>query len=187
MRSNPRHAAAALVLLILAWRGMPAAPPATPSTTPATTRAAASSACRDWVEIARDGQTELACGLDGVAAHLRACPPAGPIRRGDRVRIGPGCQTQVRPMDPRRRLALGIKLDVNRASAHALTAVRGIGRATARRIVAGRPYARLVDLERVRGIGPARRRRFTSSLRPSPAPVLWPSSPPPAASTPRTP
>lgn len=53
-------------------------------------------------------------------------------------------------------------LDLNAASATELEGLPRIGPALAARIVAGRPYARIEDLERVRGIGA----RTIESLRP---------------------
>ncbi len=53
-------------------------------------------------------------------------------------------------------------VNVNDATQAELETIPGIGPALARQIIAGRPYARIEDLERVRGIG-----RFTvSSIRP---------------------
>nr|WP_276600507.1 MULTISPECIES: helix-hairpin-helix domain-containing protein [unclassified Nannocystis] len=52
--------------------------------------------------------------------------------------------------------ALAIPVDLNYASAPELESLPGIGPELARRIVEGRPYATVDDLNRVRGIGPAR-------------------------------
>ncbi|WP_434416380.1 ComEA family DNA-binding protein [Nannocystis pusilla] len=52
--------------------------------------------------------------------------------------------------------ALAIPVDLNQASASELESLPGIGPELARRIVEGRPYATVDDLNRVRGIGPAR-------------------------------
>lgn len=52
--------------------------------------------------------------------------------------------------------------DVNHADLDALSALPGIGRRTAQRIVEARPFASVDDLLRVRGIGP----RKLSRLRP---------------------
>lgn len=60
--------------------------------------------------------------------------------------------------------ALGYRLDLNRSSAGELTIIKGIGRRTAEKIVAFRrrhgPFKQLVDLRRVRGIGPKKLSRF---------------------------
>lgn len=160
MRPIARHAAAALILCGIAWAGWPAAPKS-----PAPS-------CHDWIEVRR-AHTTLQCGIASIAATLDACDTQVEIRRGDRVRID-DCTIGVGPMNPRRRLALGMRLDVNTASNATLTAVSGIGPAMARRIVAKRPYTRIEDLERVRGIGPKRRRRFMKSLRIGPERRLWP-------------
>jgi hypothetical protein len=51
--------------------------------------------------------------------------------------------------------SLGQPVDLNRASPAELESLPRIGPALAKRIVAGRPYADLASLQRVRGIGPA--------------------------------
>jgi competence protein ComEA len=57
-------------------------------------------------------------------------------------------------------MALGVRIDVNLASAADLQAIPGVGPSTAAAIVARRdlqgPFADIAHLERVRGIGPAR-------------------------------
>ncbi len=45
-------------------------------------------------------------------------------------------------------------LDVNQAAAAALRTIPGVGEVMAQRIIAGRPYRTLTELERVKGIGP---------------------------------
>jgi phosphatidylserine/phosphatidylglycerophosphate/cardiolipin synthase-like enzyme len=47
-------------------------------------------------------------------------------------------------------------LNVNTATQQQLEALPGIGPELARRIIAGRPYRQLPDLERVRGLGPSK-------------------------------
>ena len=53
-------------------------------------------------------------------------------------------------------------VNVNNATAAELETIPGIGPALARQVIAGRPYARIEDLERVRGIG----RYAVNSIRP---------------------
>lgn len=177
MRSTARHAATALFLLCLAA-----------STWPGTAAKAVDARCADWIGVDDAGVLTLRCGVDPALARiLQRCPPDAPIRRGDRVILSPDCATTIAPLGAAQRLALGLRIDVNTASSTELQVVSGIGPATARRIVARRPYARLVDLERVRGIGPTRRAALTASLTLARPPLLWPSSTPSGASTPRKP
>ena len=61
---------------------------------------------------------------------------------------------------------MGLKLSVNEASASELVAIPGVGPATARHIVAGRPYEGMGDLVRARGIGPKRLKALRRYLRP---------------------
>ncbi len=133
----------------------------------------------------------LVCSLASLDGLLRICPPAGPIRAGDRLTPTPGllgCRLAVRPLPAARRLALGLKLDVNRATARDLEALAGVGPATAAALVAARPYHTWAELERARGIGPKRRARLRPYLTLRPPPPLRPSSSPPRdASAPRTP
>jgi competence protein ComEA len=48
------------------------------------------------------------------------------------------------------------KIDLNTANAEALQTLPGVGPATAREIIAARPFSSVNDLEKVSGIGPAR-------------------------------
>ena len=56
------------------------------------------------------------------------------------------------------------RIDVNSASLAQLETLPGVGPATARKIIAGRPYARLEDLLRVSGIGPKTLERLRSLI-----------------------
>lgn len=48
---------------------------------------------------------------------------------------------------------LGVPVDVNAGAKQDLESLRGVGPVVAQRIVDGRPYARVEDLDRVKGIG----------------------------------
>lgn len=55
---------------------------------------------------------------------------------------------------PQATRVFGGRLSLNRASQAELEGLPGVGPALAARIVAGRPYTRLADLDAVKGIGP---------------------------------
>ncbi|MCB9759321.1 MAG: helix-hairpin-helix domain-containing protein [Alphaproteobacteria bacterium] len=93
-----------------------------------------------------------AAGLDPSAW------PDAPLSDASRVEVaGRGVHVQAAPS-----LALGRPLDLNRATAAQLEALPGIGPSLASAIVADRglegPFTSIEELERVRGIGPAKRR-----------------------------
>lgn len=139
-----------------------------------------------WVGLQEEASLQLTCGIGAAAATLVRCPPSRDVHPGDVVRAEAGttgCQTRVRPLPAPLRLALGQPLPANEASRSDLEALPGIGPALAARVVAARPYAHPADLLRVKGIGPARLQTLAPLLRWGPPPLLWPSWPPPAAST----
>lgn len=57
-------------------------------------------------------------------------------------------------------------LSLNTATLEELEALPGVGPVLARRILEGRPYGRVEDLLRVRGIGPATLERLRPYVRP---------------------
>lgn len=102
--------------------------------------------------------------LAGGPLPGRSCQPEG---RGDPPRHWIGCASDP---GPRRALAggervlLGLRLDVNRASAEDLAALPGIGPGLATAIAADRErrgrFPDVESLRRVRGIGPSRLARL---------------------------
>ncbi len=183
VRNNPRgwpmdqnvgssHRTAAIATLVLAgaWPFRPARGPQDPATP-----------CRAWVEVVRAGTQVLTCGRgtggEAVRTLLGRCPPDRPVRFGDRLTPqGAPCRTHVTSLPASVRLGLGLRLDLNRASLSELVAIPGIGPRTARRIVDRRPYASVLDLERVRGIGPVRRSRFARWAEVGAGSVVWPAN-----------
>jgi competence protein ComEA len=107
------------------------------------------------------------------AAPRARCVPEG---RGDPPRHWIGCAADPGPpraLDGAERLALGLPLDLNAASADELARVPGLTRRLAGAIVADRarrgPFRDVEELERVTGIGPrrlARARLVLSIARP---------------------
>lgn len=117
-------------------------------------------------EVASPGRYRLAWGarvgdLVEAAGGLTARADAGlvdevaPLVDGARIHV-PG-----RPVEPVDR-----RVSINAASTSELETLPGIGPTLAARIVADRPFHRIDDLERVRGIGPATMGRLRDRLRP---------------------
>lgn len=111
-------------------------------------------------EVSRPGWYEA----DDLAAAVRDAGgrpvllTSAPIRDGDVVRLSGGWAIPDREHVPVEAVALGRKLRLNRASAAEIETLPGIGPTLARRIVEGRPYRTLADVDRVKGIGPAKLR-----------------------------
>jgi competence protein ComEA len=124
-----------------------------------------------------------------AGARFGAPPPAdAPVLDGDAVRVqdgwvlheplpivvetglvGRGDIPPQRPpasSDGRAVLAAGGRLALNHATTAELEALPGIGPALAARIVAGRPYRSVDDLDAVRGIGPRTLERLRPWVRP---------------------
>lgn len=85
---------------------------------------------------------------------------------GDVLEVGRGCRLRRRRLSASRRLALGLRLEINGASQEELEALPRIGPALARRIVRHRrrrgPFGSVEALTQVRGIGP----RTVATVRP---------------------
>ncbi len=98
-------------------------------------------------------------GLRAPSARPR-CAPEG---RGEGSRIWIGCAADPGPpraLTGHERRLMGLPIDVNEATAEDLAGVPGLSPKLAAEIAAerarGGPFARLEDLLRVRGVGPAR-------------------------------
>ncbi len=158
---------------------------------------AASPPCERPLVVDGPDADRLVCDPAALSILAAVCPlDAAPVP-GDRVAIafaGGACHLVVRPLPAPLRLALGLRLDVNIEPGRALEAVPGIGAATARALVAARPYGAWEEIERARGIGPKRRAALARYLvvrgatarppRPRPGPSLSPRL---DASSPRKP
>ena len=104
---------------------------------------------------ARVGDAVEAAGGTTAYAAATLIDPATPLVDGAHVHV------------PRSRSSDGdVRVSLNEASAAELEALPGIGPALAARIVAARPFHRIDDLERVRGIGPATMDRLRDRVRP---------------------
>lgn len=143
-RPQPARAAASVVLLALVWRILSLARPIPQWPPPVDCERA----------VVRNGR--LACPAEpptlgslcpGVEDGERALAP------GDRVTCLFGVEVVDR-MPPAEIEALGLRIDLNHASAAELETLPRVGPATAARIIDGRPYAALDDILEVSGIGP---------------------------------
>ena len=119
----------------------------------------------------------LVCAL---CTQLDAVPDAC---RAPRTRVADlACGAGPQALQGADRLLFGGRLDPNRASPEALTLLPGIGPVRADAIARGRaeePFARLEDLERVRGIGPRTVHRLEAWLSVEPGIAdRWRSRPP---------
>ncbi|MEZ4453655.1 MAG: helix-hairpin-helix domain-containing protein [Nannocystaceae bacterium] len=117
--------------------------------------------CTHAVEV--DGQ--LTCDADAPTTLADLCPHASIlplVRSGDALRRGLVCALPEprrggvgwRRLAPSTLAALEIPIHLNEAGADELEALPGVGPVLARRIVDARPYTRVTDLDRVKGIGP---------------------------------
>jgi hypothetical protein len=106
---------------------------------------------------------ELRCDEE-LETHVgERCPGLPELAAGDAV---DACV--LGRMPPADLAALAQAVDINHASVEELTSLPGIGPAFAAGIVAGRPYAAVEDLLRVRGIGPKRLQNIEPRARVTP-------------------
>lgn len=80
-----------------------------------------------------------------LALLLVALAAVSALRRGPR--------SFTAPPEPGQAVRPSTVVDINRASREELESLPGVGPTLAARIISGRPYARVDDLRRVRGIG----------------------------------
>jgi DNA uptake protein ComE-like DNA-binding protein len=94
----------------------------------------------------------LRCDDDAPRSIIEACGGASDhvLRSGDAIDCASG---SVARMDPDALAELELPVDVNTADAEELASLPGVGPVIAKRIVDGRPYASVDDLDRVKGIG----------------------------------
>jgi DNA uptake protein ComE-like DNA-binding protein len=109
---------------------------------------------------------------DDLAAAARAAgaPPArlasAAVVDGDTVRLVDGWALPEHALTAATTRVFGGRLSVNDATADELVDLPGIGPALAARIVAGRPYRTVADLDRVRGIGSVKLAALAPLVRP---------------------
>src|SRR5687768_3984740 len=85
-----------------------------------------------WPEARR----RVAAACQEATRGLPVQPAAGQGERWEVVEVGRTCRLVRRLLPGRRLVALGLPVDLNRASARDLAAIPGLGPATARRLVA---------------------------------------------------
>jgi competence ComEA-like helix-hairpin-helix protein len=133
--------------------------------------------CPAPVEVVERATSHVGCADEPA---LAAC---GPLARGDLVRLeGLACARAPGGMGASRRLAVGLPLELNRASAAELELLEGIGPRLAAAIVAEReargPFSSVAELRRVRGIGPALLAKLDRVLEVDGAPTVAPRGAP---------
>ncbi len=120
-------------------------------------------ACAQALEV--DGWLLCDDELPGTLRALCSTAEATSLKPGDRVRRRSCAAPIIERMDPADLAALEQLVDVNRASVDELASLPGIGPALANRIIAGRPFRSVDELDRVRGIGPRRLAELRSRAR----------------------
>lgn len=105
-----------------------------------------------WYEA--DDLAAAARAAGAAEAHMAA----GPIADGDTVRLVSGWALPVRTLAPTATRVFGGRVSLNHGTLADLEGLPGIGPALAARIVAGRPFRTFLDLDRIKGIGPAKLR-----------------------------
>ena len=139
MRTPRALAIAAGAVCVCLWGQLDHAPEPPPPTL----------ACAPAITLAG----HLVCGEPGLAVARTLCGGPAP-RAGDTLAPWDGCARGRMPGE--QLLALGVPIDINSAGLAELESLPGVGPTLAGRIVVARPFARIDELRRVPGIGPAR-------------------------------
>lgn len=113
-----------------------------------------------WYEA--DDLAAAARAAGGTPARLAS----GPVVDGATVRLVAGWAVPERELAPVATRVFGGRVSLNRASQAELEGLPGIGPALAARIVAGRPYETVADVDRVKGVGPAKLRGIAPLVAP---------------------
>jgi DNA uptake protein ComE-like DNA-binding protein len=115
------------------------------------------------LDIRAENQSGFSSFIPGEKPRSRATPAASPAIPFSTLKPGPsfpfGSTANPTRSHPKEKTPLG-RIDINTATEKELMTVPGIGRATATRIIAARPFRSADDLKRVSGIGDKKYAQF---------------------------
>ncbi|HRS89180.1 MAG TPA: helix-hairpin-helix domain-containing protein [Smithellaceae bacterium] len=129
--------------------------------------------------VTRDGRGEIYFFADGTSArefwaqvgYSIEQMPDYPLRAGMKIIVNgkyPGESVAFSQMDASKKLALGLPLDINKATKEDLILISGIGEATAEKIITLRAqlggFTKLEDLMKIKGIKEKRLSKFRNYL-----------------------
>jgi competence protein ComEA len=114
----------------------------------------------DLAQVKGIGEARLA----QIRDRVRVAPPApAPVTKPETPKAGAAKKAMEAPK------AAGARVDLNTATAAELEELPGVGPATARDIIAARPFQSVDDLAKVKGIGEARFAQLRDHVRVAPA------------------
>ena len=110
--------------------------------------------------------------------RFRACFQEIQLHEGDLLTFytwsDHSCRFKVMRLPARTRLSFKLPLNLNDASLDHLILIKGLGRKKAQQIIQGRPYKRLKDILRLKGVGTKTFRKWRSFLTVEPPRLLGP-------------